>query len=107
MLRRLALVVLVVVLAVAWMATAATADQITISGFSPPSAPPGAAVTIAGRGFLNTTAVLFNGTNATFTVTLRERQELEGVRARVVSVIRCAARCPRGGVPRLVPAATR
>ena len=40
----------------------------TIISFSPASAPTGSAVTITGAGFTGATAVIFNGTPATFTV---------------------------------------
>jgi len=40
----------------------------TIASFSPPSGPVGTPVTITGTGLMQTTAVTFNGTSATFTV---------------------------------------
>ncbi len=41
----------------------------SISGFAPTHGAPGTSVTISGNNFLGSTAVLFNGSNAVFTVT--------------------------------------
>jgi hypothetical protein len=68
MARRAAVVVIVIIGAVLAGASPAFADQLSIEGATPASAPPGTNVVIAGRGFSSTTSVLFNGSAATFTV---------------------------------------
>jgi outer membrane protein assembly factor BamB len=66
---RAALVVMLVAIGLIGIAAPAFAAVPKITGFSPISGPVGTSVTILGSGFTGITAVAFNGTGATFTVT--------------------------------------
>ncbi len=69
----LAVAVVATVLGVFGAASAAGAAAPTISGFSPSSGSVGTSVTITGTGFTGATAVAFNGTSTSFTISRSTR----------------------------------